>query len=227
MRESLEGVREIPEDQEGRLGISKEMIGGLRLWWAGDLSLVKKPCVAVVGARKVSPTGAKRARRLARELVEAGVVVVSGLAHGLDTQALTAAIEAGGKTIAVIGTPIDRAYPAANKRLQETIYRDHLLISQFEPSRRVYTSNFPDRNRLMAAITDATVIIEASDTSGSLHQAAECVRLKRWLFIANSIFDDPSLRWPASFGKYEKTRRLTTTEDVLQTLGIPRTCPSG
>ncbi len=222
----LDGVREIPGNQEGRLGFSKEMISGLRLWWSGDISLVRKPCVAVVGARKVSDAGAARARRLARELVKAGVVVVSGLAHGVDTEALTAAIDAGGRTIAVIGTPINKAYPAANNRLQEKIYREHLLISQFEPNGRVYPSNFPDRNKLMAAICDATVIIEASDTSGSLHQAAECVRLNRWLFIAKSLLDDSNLEWPSDFIRHPNTKPLRSTQDVLQVLGISRACHS-
>ena len=222
----LDGVREIPKNQEGRLGISKEMIGGLRLWCSGDLSLIRKPCVAIVGARKVSDVGAKRARRLARELVKAGVVVVSGLAYGVDTEALTAAVNAGGKTIAVIGTPINKAYPAANNRLQEKIYREHLLISQFEPNGRVFRSNFPDRNKMMAAISDATVIIEASDTSGSLHQAAECVRLNRWLFIAKSLLDDPNLKWPSDFMRYPNTKPLRSTQDVLEVLGISRGCHS-
>src|SRR5207247_10097113 len=108
----------------------------------------------------------------------AGIVVVSGLARGVDTEALSAAIAAGGRVIAVIGTPIDKAYPAENKRLQEQIYSEHLLISQFPPGRRVYQSNFPERNKLMAAISDATVIIEAGETSGTLHQAAAWVRVK-------------------------------------------------
>ncbi|MGA9883515.1 MAG: DNA-processing protein DprA [Candidatus Acidiferrales bacterium] len=185
------------------------------LWFAGDPSLVKRPCVAVVGARKVSREGAARARRLARELAQAGIVVVSGLARGVDTEALTAAIEAGGATIAVIGTPIDRAYPAENKRLQEKIYTQHLLISQFAPGKTVHKSNFPERNKLMAAISDATVIVEASDTSGSLHQAAECVRLGRWLFIANSLMDNPSLRWPKDFARYPKGRVLTDTSEII------------
>lgn len=224
--ELLEGVREIPKNQEGRLSLSGEMIGSLSLWGSGDLSLVRKPCVAVVGTRQVSRDGAARSRRIARELVDAGVVVVSGLARGVDTEALTSAIETGGRAIAVIGTPIDRAYPAENRRLQERIYREHLLVSMFEPGSRVYPSHFPERNKLMAAISDATVIIEASDTSGSLHQAAECTRLNRWLFIAKSVLDDPSLHWPSRFMGYLKTKQLASADDVLQALGISKPCLS-
>ena len=99
----LGGVRPIPENQQPRLGISDETEEGMPLWVAGDMSLVRKPCVAVVGARKVSLEGAARARRIGRELSKAGVVVVSGLAYGVDTEALTSSIETGGRVIAVIG----------------------------------------------------------------------------------------------------------------------------
>lgn len=219
LEELLGGVRPIPENQHGRLGITSGRRGGLLLWYSGDKTLVKSACVAVVGARKVSPTGAARARRLARELAQVGVVVVSGLATGVDTEALSTAIQAGGRTIGVIGTPLNKVYPASNARLQELIYKEHLLISQFRPGQRVFPSNFPERNKLMAAISDATVIIEASDTSGSLHQAAECIRLNRWLFIAKSVLDDRSLQWPSKFLPYPNTRPLTATEDILQALG--------
>lgn len=220
----IEGIRDIPPNQEGRLGFSKDLIAGLSLWCAGDLSLLQRPCVAVVGSRKVSSDGVSRARRLAKELSSAGMVIMSGLAHGVDTEALNAAIEAGGKTIAVIGTPIDRAYPAANKKLQEVIYREHLLISQFKPGSRVYPTHFPERNKLMAALSDATVIIEASDTSGTLHQAAECTRLRRWLFISKSVAENKSLEWPSRFLKYPRTRVLTSTADVLEVLSQSGSC---
>lgn len=200
----------------------RHKLEGLPLWCAGNVSLAKNPCVSVVGARNVSRLGKTQASRLAHELADAGVTVVSGLAYGVDTAALRAAIEAGGKTIAVIGTPIDKAYPWANRRLQELIYREHLLVSQFPPGSPVTTRNFPRRNRLMAALSDATVIVEASDTSGSLHQAAECLRLRRWLFIAKSILDKPDLQWPSKFLGYPTTRPLTSTDDVLRALDIAK-----
>jgi len=216
--ELIRGIREIPEEHQGRFGITPEGGSGVKIWMAGDASLVRLPCVAIVGSRNVSGEGASRARRLARELAAAGIVVVSGLAKGVDTEALNAAIGANGRTIGVIGTPLTRAYPAENKRLQEKLYREHLLISQFPPEKRVYPSNFPERNKLMAAISDATVIIEASDESGSLHQAAECTRLGRWLFIAKSVAENPSLRWPKDFLRYSTTRVLINTSEILQVL---------
>jgi len=215
--ELIVGIREVSEYQQSRMGFGGEN-SGVKVWLAGDISLIRKRCVSVVGAREVSREGAARARRLAKELAESGIVTVSGLAKGVDTEALTAAMDAGGRVIAVIGTPIDRAYPAENKRLQEKIYRDHLLISQFPPGKRVFPSNFPERNQLMAVISDATVIVEASDTSGSLHQAAECSRLGRWLFIAKSLSENPSLAWPHKFLAYPTTRILTRLSDITSVI---------
>ena len=166
----------------------------------------------------VSADGAARARRLARELAERRIVVVSGLAKGVDTEALTAAIEAGGSVIAVIGTPLDQAYPIENAPLQELIARHHLIVSQFQPGSSTLPGHFPERNRLMAAVTDATAIIEAGNASGTLHQAAECVRLGRWLFIARSVIDDPSIEWPAKLRDRARVRTLTETSDILDVL---------
>ena len=209
----IAGIRSITPEQQTRFQADS------RLWCVGDASLVHKKCVAVVGTRGVSADGAARSRRLARELAAAGVVIVSGLAKGVDTEALTAAIEAGGRVIAVIGTPIDRAYPAENSALQARIYREHLLVSQFAPGERVYPSNFPERNKLMAALSDGTAIIEAGDTSGTLHQAAECGRLGRWLFIAKSVVDDPSLQWPKRFMGQPKVDSFSSTDDILKAIG--------
>jgi DNA processing protein len=188
------------------------------LYMAGHRALLGERCVAVIGARKASSLGRKRARKFARELAERGVVVVSGLAEGIDTEALTSALEAGGRVVAVIGTPLDQAYPAKNKDLQERIYRDHLLVSQFEPGSRVYPSNFPSRNRTMAALSDASVVIEASDTSGTLHQAAECMRLGRWLGISRGVVEDPGLSWPAAFLDKPRCVVLETTDQFLETV---------
>jgi DNA processing protein len=218
--------RAIPALQQQRLGLGEST--GFTIWLAGDESLVQRKCVAIVGTRQVSREGAARARRLGRELAEAGVVVVSGLAEGVDTHALTSAMEAGGRTIAVIGTPLEKAFPAANKRLQELIYRDHLLVSRTAPGTPTFRGSFPQRNRLMAAISDATVVIEASDTSGTLHQAAECVRLGRWLFIAKSVADDLELSWPRSFlhpaepAKADRVRVFASMDDILEKIVSPR-----
>jgi DNA processing protein len=190
-----------------------------RVFLAGDISLVKRPCVSIIGTRKVSEDGARRARKIARALAQHGIVIVSGLAEGVDTEAMTAVIEAGGHTIGVIGTPLDKAYPAPNASLQETVYRDHLLVSQFGIGEKTWPANFPRRNRLMAVLSDATIFVEASNTSGTLHQAAECKRLGRWLFIMKSVAEDPKLTWPKAFLGQPKTAVLETADDVLRAVG--------
>lgn len=187
------------------------------LFVVGDVTLLRAPRrVAIVGSRDVSPEGQARARKLARLLAQAGVVVVSGLARGVDRAAHEAALAAGGRTIAVIGTSIEKAYPAEHADLQERIYREHLLVSQFPPSRKVFPSNFIERNRTMALLSHASVIVEAGDTSGSLSQAAETQRLGKALFIMKSVLDDTSLLWPPKF----ISKGAIALEDVSQVLDV-------
>lgn len=198
--------------------LNKKSKGEVKIYSAGDLSILKQKAVAIVGSRDSSEAGRRRAARLARELSEAGIAVSSGLAAGIDTAALNMAVRSGGRVMAVIGTPLDKAYPAANKRLQEEIYSNHLLLTPFMHGQRVFPSNFPQRNRVMALLSDATVIIEASDTSGTLHQAAECVRQNRFLFIAKSVVDDPSLSWPKKFLDEPRVKVLEFTKDLIDSI---------
>ncbi len=128
--------------------------------------------------------------------------MVSGLAEGIDTAAHTEAIKRRGKTIAVIGTPIDQFYPKSNTALQRQIMQDYLCLSQFPVGMPIQRKNFPLRNRTMALIADATVIIEASDTSGSLSQGWEALRLGRGLFMTQSVANDPELAWPKKMRYY-------------------------
>ena len=127
------------------------------LWAVGDLGLLEAPSlVAVVGTRDPSPDALRRAGRLARELARAGSVVVSGLARGIDTAAHRGAIEAGGRTIAVLGTPLDQAWPPENAELQRLIMARHLALTQFPAGSTVHRSSFFRRNHTMALISDAT-----------------------------------------------------------------------
>lgn len=183
----------------------------------GDIALVDRPRIAIVGARKATVEGRRRAAQLARDCARAGVVVVSGLAEGIDYAAHTAAIEHGGRTIAVVGTPLDKVYPEKHATLQRMIYRDHLLLSPFRWGDKFVPANFPERNRVMARLAMATVIIEASDTSGSLHQAAESVHVGHPVFIAAGLLDHDKLTWPKRFIGDGKPlgRVLRTTSDVI------------
>lgn len=211
------GGREKAEEKQLDF-LNKKSKGEVKIYSSGELSLLKNKIVAIVGSRDSSEEGRRRAARLARELSEAGIVVSSGLAAGIDTAALEMAVRTQGRVLAVIGTPLDKAYPAINKRLQEKIYSEHLLLTPFVHGQRVFPSNFPQRNRVMALLSDATVIIEASDTSGTLHQAAECVRQNRFLFIAKSVVEDPKLKWPEKFLGEPRVRVLESTADLIDAL---------
>ncbi len=188
------------------------------LYAVGDLSLLDAPAVAIVGARKASTAGRERAAELARALVRDDVVVMSGLAAGVDEVAHRAAIDAGGRTIAVVGTPPDKVYPAENSALQERIYREHLLLSPFAPGGRFFPSYFPERNRVMARLARATVIIEAGDTSGSLHQAVASLEVGHLVFISGSVIRDRSLTWPARFVGKPHVHEMNDPSDVLDIL---------
>lgn len=193
-------------------------------WW----SLVSTPCVAVVGSRKPSDEGLKQARKLTRQLVADGWTIVSGLAEGIDTVAHTTAIEEQGFTIGVLGTPLNKAYPRKNAELQEKLARDHLVISQvpvYRYSQDDYRSNrafFPQRNHTMAALSAATVIVEASDTSGTLIQARGALRQGRKLFILDSCFRNPMLEWPHRFER-QGAVRVRDYEDIRRVLLPPHT----
>lgn len=173
------------------------------LFIAGDKTLLHDGVrVAVVGSRKASDKGTKRARALVKALVEHDITVVSGLAEGIDTVAHETAIALGGKTIAVLGTPLNRAFPVKNRELLELIKHKHLAISQFPEGHPPEPKNFPQRNRTMALISDATIIVEASEKSGTRHQGWEAIRLGRLVYIMQNIAEDPSLSWPAELIKY-------------------------
>lgn len=177
------------------------------LYFQGIWELSEMRSLAIVGSRNASADGLARAQKLARALVERNFAVVSGLAAGIDTAAHTAALQAGGTTIAVIGTPIGESYPKKNARLQDEIASRHLLISQVpiirysqEPfsNRRTY---FPERNATMSALTEGTIIVEAGETSGTLTQARAAMFQGRKLFILDNCFNRSDITWPARFEK--------------------------
>lgn len=196
-----------PEDLLGPLNEAERKRAPKELYVAGDAGLFELlPRVAVVGTRTASPAGLKRAAKLARMLAKKDVTVVSGLAEGIDTAAHTAAIQAGGRTIAVVGTPLDQAYPKSNTALQAAIAKDHAVLSQFPLGYPVSRKSFPMRNATMALIVSASVIVEAGETSGALSQGWETLRLGRLLFIMDSVFKVPGLKWPHDMLQYGAQR---------------------
>lgn len=227
---------EVQRFLEGKSGFSVSIAGdfqypiGLRdapvelFYYRGDLGVLESRCVSVVGAREASPEGCARARKLSRGLVKAGFTIVSGLAKGIDTAALSAAIEACGRVVGVIGTPIDASYPKENANLQEEIARKHLLISQV-PFFRYHHEHFarkklyfPLRNETMSALSEATIIVEAGETSGTLTQARAALHQGRKLLILNSCFENRNITWPSRFAE-KGAIRVSDMDDILLALG--------
>ena len=156
---------------------------------AGDASLLELPSVAIIGSRVASEEGLSLAADGAAALASAGYVVVSGLAAGIDRAAHDGALRAGGRTIAVIGTSLDQVYPREHARLQERVYRDHLLVSPFEAGSRTARWHFPARNRVMARLSVATVLVEAAEESGTRHQVAECLALGKTVYARTGLVE--------------------------------------
>jgi DNA processing protein len=190
------------------------------LYFRGDRGLLRQsPRISVVGSRAASADGLKRARKLVRTLVSHGAVIVSGLAEGIDTAAHEATLAGGGRTIAVLGSPLDAPYPRSNRPLFERITADHLAVSQFPPGIATQPKNFPIRNRTMALLSHATIIVEAAEKSGTLHQAWEALRLGRPLFILESIAKNRALSWPDEVRRYgAQVLAEATIEDLIEQL---------
>jgi len=210
----------LPDELLGPLSEAERIHAPKALWASGRTDLLRDGArVAVVGSRRASALGLARATRLADYLARRGVVVLSGLAAGIDSAAHRAAITAGGGTIAVLGTPLDRVYPAENRALQEEIASRHLAISEFAPGSTVRPSNFVRRNRTIALLAHASVIVEAGESSGSLSQGWETLRLGRLLFLLSSVVRDPRLRWPAQMLEHGAIE-LSRPEGVLDHLPL-------
>ena len=190
------------------------------LYYQGWWDLVETKCVAIVGTRSPSEEGVARAKKLVKCLAADGVTIVSGLARGIDTVAHTTAVEEGGKTIAVLGTPLNRVYPKENAGLQQRLGDKFLLISQVPVLKYLQAKNprvnsyfFPERNVTMSALTQGTVIVEAGETSGTLYQARAAMEQGRKLFILDSCFRQPKLTWPAKFAG-EGAVRVRDYDDI-------------
>ena len=138
------------------------------LFAQGDLTLLSHPAVAIVGSRDHSSYGADVCRRLAWAAAQAGVAVVSGMARGLDAVAHGAALDAGGRTIGVLGNGLGVVYPAANRRLYDRVRSAGLLLTEFPPGEKPSAGSFPRRNRIISGLARVTVVVEAGATSGAL-----------------------------------------------------------
>jgi len=199
---------------------------GLFLRGHADLELLSRPAVAIVGARACSGYGASAARTLARDVARAGLVVVSGLARGIDAEAHRGALEAGGHTIAVLGCGIDRDYPAAHAELARRIAAAGLIVAEYAPGVEPAPWRFPARNRIVAGLAAATAVVEARERSGALITADLALEEGREVFAvpgeitsALSAGTNALLKLGAS--------PLTCAADLLSCFGLEAAEPPG
>jgi DNA processing protein len=208
------------------LGAIFDPPAGLFLRGAAAADVLDAPSVAVVGARSCSSYGAQVARLLGRELAAAELVVVSGMARGIDGEAHRGALEAGGRTVAVLGCGVDRDYPAAHADLARRICVRGLLVSEYAPGVEPAPWRFPARNRIIAGLAAATIVVEARERSGALITADLALEEGREVFavpgeITSSLSDGTNRLLALGAAP------LTRVEDVLSSFGLEKKAAPG
>ena len=199
---------------------------GLFLRGSGDVGLLSRAAVAVVGARACSGYGASVARSLGRDLTRGGLVVVSGMARGVDAEAHRGALEVEGPTVAVLGCGIDRDYPAAHAELARRIAASGLLVSEYAPGVEPAPWRFPARNRIVAGLCAAAVVVEARERSGALITADLALEEGREVFTVPGEISSALSAGTNALLKLGATP-LTAAADVLLAFGIEEAAPAG
>lgn len=189
-----------------------------KLYYLGTLPQQRKPTVAIVGTRKPTKYGTEVTQRLAYDLAKRGVIIVSGMALGVDGLAHRAALEAGGTTIAVLGNGLDAFYPSSHEQLGKNIIKSGgAIISEYEPDVPAYPANFLARNRIVSGLSDAIIITEAAKRSGTLNTAGHALEQGRDIFVVPG-----NITSPLSAGCNALLRQgaipVTSAQDVLEVI---------
>ena len=162
-----------------------------QLYALGDPAMLDAPRVAVVGTRDPTAYGLRMTRAIVAGLARAGVCIISGMARGIDAAAHRAALEAGGRTVAVMGTGIDVPYPVAHRELHRTLAERGLVVSEYGSGVRAHRGAFPRRNRIIAALAPVTMVVEAGARSGALNTAGQALELGRTVAAVPGPIDSP------------------------------------
>lgn len=190
------------------------------LYVKGDLRPDDERSIAVVGTRKPSPYGVQVAEKMVRDIADAGVAVVSGLARGVDGIAHNAALNAGGRTIAVLGSGVDVIYPREHQRLAARIAENGALVSEHPLGTRPDARNFPRRNRIMSGMTLGTLVIEAGEGSGALITAGQALEENREVFAVPGNIFSPSSAGVNRLIRKSEAKLVTNCKDVLEELNL-------
>ena len=196
------------------------------LYFVGRRELLARTAVAIVGSRNATPQGIENAHAFASTLSAAGLTIVSGLALGIDAAAHRGALEGSGSTIAVVGTGLDRVYPARHRELAHTIAEQGALISEFPPGTPPRRENFPQRNRLLSGLSRGVLVVEATLSSGSLITARLAGDQGRDVFAIPGSIHSPFSKGPHKLIR-EGAKLVETARDVLEDLGLVAPAPSG
>ncbi|MBQ8908715.1 MAG: DNA-processing protein DprA [Clostridia bacterium] len=185
------------------------------LYYMGDISLANRPSLSVVGTRKPSAYGKMATERIVRDVASAGVVIVSGLAYGVDSIAHRKALECGGKTIAVLGGGFDHIYPAQHQGLAQEIALNGLLLSEQRPKKLSEKYLFPLRNRIIAGISDGTLITEASIKSGTIHTKDFALDYGKNVYAVPGNIDSTNSELTNEVIKTGQGQCVTCAKDIL------------
>ncbi len=192
------------------------------LYYRGDITISQKKALAVVGARKASPYGLSQTKTIVKELAKHDLVIVSGLARGIDGAAHEAALAAGGKTIAVLGSGVDIAYPRENTSLYHKIAESGLLISEFLPGTRPLDINFPVRNRIISGLSSGVFIVEGQAKSGSLITCDYALEQGKEVFALPGPVTSPLSLGPLRLIQ-QGAKLVIYAQDILEELGYEYT----
>jgi DNA processing protein len=182
------------------------------LFVQGEMTEQDDRGIAVVGSRNASERGLERADQVARELVRRGYIVASGLARGIDTAAHRGALDAGGRTIAVLGNGLRHAYPPENAELQAQLGRESAVISQFFPHQRPTKWTFPLRNAVMSGLSNATVVVEATERSGARMQARLAAQHGRPVFLPRDLVETQD--WARDYAERPGTHVFDSPDEI-------------
>ena len=216
------GIEVLAEFEEGYPRALREIHSPPPLiFYRGSLKALEGTGVAVVGSRNATPYGRMMARRLGRDLAKAGLVVVSGMARGVDSESHWGCLEGGGMTIGVLGNGIDVVYPRDNCALYSRVEQEGLLLSEFPPGTAPEPGNFPVRNRLISGLSRGIVVVEAQEKSGAMITVGFALEQGKDVFAVPGLVTSPNSRGPHILLQ-EGARLVSGVEDILEEWGMDR-----